>query len=109
MVVAFVQFPTSGASPDEMKERYRSTAPKYQKVAGLIRKYYLLSEDGKHGGGVYLFESREAAEKLFTADWRGFVKQLYGADPAIRYFSSPVVVDNLTGEILGQSQEKSSV
>lgn len=86
---------------DQMRERYRSTAPKYQQVVGLIRKYYLLSEDGQKGGGVYLFESKEAAEKLYTAEWRRYVKELYGAEPVIQYFECPVVVDNNTAQILG--------
>ncbi|MBI4523270.1 MAG: YdhR family protein [Deltaproteobacteria bacterium] len=100
MVVAVVRFPTGGAAPEEMRRRYRSTAPKYQKVAGLIRKYYLLSEHGTHGGGAYLFESKDAAEKLYTAEWRKYIKDFYGAEPEIQYFECPVVVDNVTGKIL---------
>jgi hypothetical protein len=100
MIVAFVQFPKGEATADEMRERYQSTAPKYQKIVGLIRKYYLLSENGQMGGGVYLFESKEAAEKLYTAEWRQYVKELYGAEPAIQYFECPVVVDNPTEKIL---------
>lgn len=61
MIVALVQFPTGDRGFQEMKKRYHSSAPKYQNVAGLIRKYFLLSEDGKNAAGVYLFESREEA------------------------------------------------
>ena len=100
MIVAFVQFPKGEATAEEMRERYRSTAPKYQKVPGLIRKYYLLSEEAQSGGGVYLFDSQEAAEKLYTAEWRQYVKELYGAEPEIRYFECPVVVDNPTETIV---------
>lgn len=100
MIVALVQFPTGAASAEQMRERYRSTAPKYQKVAGLIRKYYVFSEDEKKGGGIYLFESKEAAEKLYTAEWREYVKELYGAEPVIQYLECPVVVDNETAQIL---------
>ncbi len=100
MIVAMVRFPTGGASPQEMKGRYRSTAPKYQRVSGLIRKYYLLSEDGKFGGGVYLFESKESAEKLYSQEWRQYIKDFYGAEPVIEYCDCPVIVDNLSGQIL---------
>jgi hypothetical protein len=65
----------------------------------LIRKYYLVSEDGGTVGGVYLWKSREDAERLYTKDWKNFVKEKYGGEPSILYFHSPVVVDNLTKEI----------
>jgi len=34
---------------------FEASAPLYRDVQGLIRKYYLLSGDGRTGGGVYLF------------------------------------------------------
>ncbi len=100
MIVAVVRFPTGGASPEEMKGRYHSTAPKYQKVSGLTRKYYVLSEDGKSGGGVYLFQSKADAEKLYSQEWRNYIKDFYGAEPVIEYLACPVIVDNLAGQIL---------
>ena len=39
------------------------SAPKYQNLAGLIRKYYIRSEDGRRAGGIYLWELRQAAER----------------------------------------------
>jgi hypothetical protein len=65
MVTAFVQFTIPGTKP---KEVFMSTAPKYQQAPGLIRKYYLLSEDGGTAGGVYLWRSREDAESLYTEE-----------------------------------------
>jgi hypothetical protein len=100
MVTTIVQFKLSApVSREEAKELYAATAPKYQKIDRLIRKYYLLSEDGGMGGGVYLWKSKAHAEKLFTPEWRQFIKQRYGTEPVISYFESPVLVDNLTGEI----------
>ena len=57
MVTAFVQFKLPSAmSQEQAKEVFMSTAPKYQAPPGLIRKYYLLSEDGGTVGGVYLWK-----------------------------------------------------
>ena len=92
-----------GSDADESgksKEVFSSTAPNYQKAQGLIRKYYLLSEEGETAGGVYLWKSKENAERLYTQEWRSFIKEKYGAEPSIIYFHSPVVVDNLTREII---------
>ena len=101
MVTAFVQFRIPAPlSRGQAKDVFLSTAPKYQEIPGLIRKYYLLSEDGGTAGGVYLWRSRENAESLYTQEWKNFVKEKYGAEPVIVYFQTPVIVDNLTKEII---------
>ena len=85
---------------EEARNIFLSTAPKYQGVAGLFRKCYVLSQDGNAAGGIYLRNSRAEAEAMYTESWRVFVRERYGADPSVTYFDSPVVVDNLTHEIL---------
>src|SRR5262249_3299396 len=96
MITTLVQFqPPSPVSLAEATRRFE--APKYQKLPGLIRKYYIRSEDGHIVGGVYLWQKRQAAERLYSAEWRERVEKLYGAKPAITWFDSPVVVDNSTG------------
>jgi hypothetical protein len=85
---------------EEAREIFLSTAPKYRDVAGLVRKVYVLSEDGKTAGGIYLWHSRADADAMYTESWRAFVRGKYGTDPSVTYFDSPVVVDNLTNEIL---------
>jgi len=79
---------------------FASTAPKYREVQGLIRKYYVLSQDGSTAGGVYLWKSREDAERLYTEDWKKSIADRYGAQPSVTYFESPVVVDNAAGQIV---------
>jgi len=101
MITALVQFKLpQPVTRDRAREIFLSTAPKYRDVHGLVRKYYLLSEDGGTAGGVYLWRSREDAERLYTDAWKGFIAEKYGAEPSIRYFASPVIVDNVVGEIL---------
>ena len=85
---------------DEAKAIFQSTAPRYQSQAGLIRKYYVLSEDGMTAGGVYLWQSRRAADALYTDAWKAFVTEKYGAPPQVVYMDCPVVVDNSTQQIL---------
>ncbi len=78
---------------------FEASAPLYRGVEGLIRKHYLLSEDGRIGGGVYLFNSREDAERLYDAAWRAGIRERLGVEPSIEYFESPVIVDNEAGTI----------
>ncbi len=101
MITAIVQFSLPHPlTVDKAKEIFSSTAPKYREIKGLIRKYYLLSQDGQTAGGVYLWHSRQDAEQLYTDEWRRFIMDKYSAEPTVQYFQSPVVVDNLNGEIL---------
>jgi hypothetical protein len=98
MITTLVQFQLpSPISLAEATRRFESSAPKYRNLSGLIRKYYIRSEDGRIAGGIYLWESRAAAERVYDGEWRERVEQLYGAKPAITWFDSPVVVDNLAG------------
>ena len=101
MITTLVQIKLSEPlSLDKAQEVFADTAPKYLKPQGLIRKYYLLSEDGETAGGIYLWESRKAAEELHTDEWEEFIVQKYGTKPSVTYFNSPVIVDNLLGEII---------
>ena len=101
MVTALVQFKLKvPVSTSEAQQLFMGSAPKYLGLSGLIRKYYLLSEDGRTAGGVYLWESRADAEELFNEEWRKFIVDKYGVEPEVVYFHTPVIVDNPLGEIL---------
>jgi Putative mono-oxygenase ydhR len=101
MITAIATFKLPKAiSLREAKAIFESTAPRYRTQKGLIRKYYVLSEDGATAGGIYLWQSREDAAALYTDDWKAFVRSKYGSDPSLVYMESPVIVDNLTEEIL---------
>lgn len=99
VITAIVQFQLP-ADVDSAKaaELFRGSAPKYQALPGLLRKYYIYDKDTHTGGGCYLWESREAAEKFYNAEWRKFITDRYGSAPKLSYFETPVIVDNVTGE-----------
>lgn len=98
MITTIVQFALAEPiSLGEAAKRFRSSVPKYRKMPGLIRKYYIRSEDGCTAGGVYLWDTRAAAEAVYSGEWRTRVAQLYGAEPVISWFDSPVIVDNAAG------------
>jgi hypothetical protein len=100
MITAFVQFPVpKHVTLERARELFSATAPRYREVPGLIRKYYLLAEDGNSVGGVYLWSSRGDAERMYSGEWKSFIKERYGAEPSVTYFESPVIVDNAVGVI----------
>lgn len=101
MITALVQFRLpQPITRDKAKDVFLGSAPKYREVPGLVRKYYVLSQDGATAGGVYLWRSRADAERLYTEEWKGIVRERYGTLPTITYFESPVVVDNQANEIV---------
>ena len=101
MITALVQFKLpKPMTRDEAQQVFSTTAPRYRDLPGLIRKYYVLSEDGGTAGGVYLWQSRNEAEKVYDNDWKKFISDEYGSEPRITYFETPIIVDNLSGEIV---------
>ena len=98
MITAVVPIPVPKAiSSEEAARAFELTAPIYQGLRGLVRKYYLRSEDGRRVGGIYLWETRAAAEAVYNSEWKARVTQLYGSEPEISWFDTPVIVDNQAG------------
>jgi len=94
MITAVVRFKLpQGTSLEAAKALFEKSAPNYKGVPGLVRKYYLFGED-RTGGGVYLWDSREAAERMYSDAWRKMIAERYGAVPEITYYETPVIVDN---------------
>jgi hypothetical protein len=94
MITAVVRFKLpQGTSLEAARALFEKSAPNYKGVPGLVRKYYLFGED-RTGGGVYLWESREAAERMYSDAWRKMIAERYGAAPEIAYYETPVIVDN---------------
>jgi hypothetical protein len=94
MITAIVRFPLPKSTTlQAAKEMFEKSASNYQGAPGLIRKYYLFGED-KVGGGVYLWESREAADRQYSTAWRSMIAERFGTAPDIAYYETPVIVDN---------------
>lgn len=95
MITAIVNFKLPAPiTLAEAETAFYASVPKYENFPGLVRKYYLLSEDGTTAGGVYLWQSRQDAARLYTDEWRKFIHDKYGCEPVVHFFESPVIVDN---------------
>ena len=97
--IVIVQFDLPKRTVEQAIAGGKGSAPTYRGLAekGLIRKDYLNGDAGT--GGVYLWESREAAERVYTAEWKKMIADRYGAEPDIAYFETAVVVDNAIDKI----------
>ncbi|MEL7157051.1 MAG: YdhR family protein [Actinomycetota bacterium] len=101
MITALVHFAVpEPISAETMAELSEANAALYKGFDGLVRKYYVRSPEGTEVGGVYLWESKAAAEECYDDDWRERVTGAYGVEPVITWLETPVVVDNRHDEIV---------
>jgi hypothetical protein len=100
MIVEFVLFKSpTGMNRAEILEDAKRTIPRWRANKELLRKHYLLDEAGSEGGGLYIWPSREAAEKAHDAEWRAGVEKRTGEPPVIRYFDLLMLLDNENGVV----------
>ena len=101
MITSITRFQLPPGIPIEtIKKGYMEVAPHFKQPSGLLRKYFLISEDGKTGGGVYLWNSMEQARTFSEGKLRPMIKDKFQLQPTIEYYDAPVVVDNITSEII---------
>ena len=98
VIATIVTFSHSEATYDRasLEAINRSTAPKYQGLAGLVWKSYWYDDMARENGGIYLWTSREAAEATHDQVHLGRLETLYGVRPTVRWLDVPVFVDNRT-------------
>jgi hypothetical protein len=103
---AIIQFPLPPGAPiDAVKNGFLEVVPFFQGPPGLLRKYFLLSDDGATGGGVYLWSSRQTARDFSEGTIRPMIKERFHVEPSITYFETPVIVDNISSQILSESND----
>lgn len=96
--IVVVQFDLPKRTQEQAIAGGTGSAPIYRGLAGkgLIRKDYLNGEAGT--GGVYLWESRAAAEAWFTEARIAELTQRFGVRPRLTWYDTHVTVDNVRGE-----------
>ena len=65
----------------------------------MIRKNYLIDLDRGIAGGVYLWKEKMYADIWLGAVFRKTVRDNYGEEPTFQLYETPIVVDNITGDI----------
>ena len=100
MVTVVVTFELPpGVEVGKVVDTFRAGTQKWAAKEGLLAKYYLVSEQARSAGGVYVWRSRAAADAVFA---QGFVERItkkYGAAPTVAYFDTPIAIDNRAGTV----------
>lgn len=100
MIVSIVTFKLPRRwTADEAAAVFKTTAPKYLRKPGLVRKHYIVTESGDRAGGIYFWKSKADAQACYTEEWKAMVTAKYGAPPEIVYAAVPVSVDNVLESI----------
>ena len=106
MITAIVKFNLpKNIKRTEIETNMRKIAPNFKAVNGLIRKNFIIDDSNQTAGGVYTWKTLEEANKFYAkgGKWRRSIIDLYGADPEIALFDTPILVDNSSDEIIGSS------
>lgn len=82
----------AGITRPMLEAEFKRAVPVYEKIPGLIRKYFIADAD--QFGGMYLWIDRASAEAWYNSAWRAKAKSLYGSEPDVRWFDVPVQIDN---------------
>ena len=94
MICEIVRFQVrEGATRNDVLSDARSVATRWRQEPDLIRKHFLFDGD-RETIGMYLWKSRDAAEKAHDETWRQRVRDTHGSEPSISYFDTLMIVDN---------------
>ena len=97
-VIVYFRIP-EGMMREEIILKFEQTSLKWRDNQDLIRKNYLIDFDKGIAGGVYLWREKIHAEIWLGAEFRKMVKDNYGEEPSFQFFETPIVVDNIAGDI----------
>ena len=91
-VATLVQIPIPpGITNDLVLSGFADAEETYRKVRGLLRKNFIIGEQGTFGG-VYLWDSMASAQAWFDDEWRQRVNDTYGNPPTVEWFEVPIVL-----------------
>jgi hypothetical protein len=101
MITEYVLFDLPpGITRAEVVAGMREVAPRWRAEAALVRKTFVHDPVANQAGAFYLWTDRAAAERAHDAAWRQRIRDRYGSDPVVRYFDTPLVVDNALGRTI---------
>jgi hypothetical protein len=91
-VVTIVEIPIpAGVGKERVEQGFVTAAPSFQKIPGLLRKYFITSTDGKFGG-IYIWEDEVSAHSWFTQAWRDRIQKEYGQPASLEWFDTPILL-----------------
>src|SRR5215213_9700448 len=93
------------AAPPELSEsairnQFDNVAANHLGVPGLIRKYFGFSDDASSVVGIYLWETKGAADAFDSDEWLAGVTERWRAAPVKQEWIVPVVAESVEGRVV---------
>ena len=90
-----------GTAREAALQMFRDSIPRYMATEGLLRKNVIYQEGV--GGGVYLWESREAAEAAYSDEWKAYMTEKYNHSPKLVFYEAPITMDRQYNTVYDES------
>ena len=91
-VAIIVEIPIpAGVGKERIAQGFAASVPSFQKIPGLLRKYFITSADGKFGG-IYIWRDEASAQSWFTPAWRDRIQKEYGQPASMEWFDTPILL-----------------
>lgn len=98
MIIELVFFDCpEGSTREDTLKLYEKSAALWAKNEDLLDKYYFFDQATLKGGGVYVWKSREAAERWHGEDYQRMIEKIYGARPRIQILDALIHVTPTKG------------
>jgi hypothetical protein len=99
MMTAVVQINFNIDEPAAYREAALAAVPKFTDMEGLLWKVWLIDEERKEGGGIYLFATRELAEAVASDIVADLERRIPGTQ--VKVFDDFQEASALTGAAFG--------
>ena len=83
-----------------IRDLFAGVAGNYLGVPGLIRKYFGFTEDATQVIGIYLWETKTAADAFYSDEWMAGVTERWGAAPIKQEWLVPVVAESAANRVV---------
>ena len=91
-VATIVEIPIpAGIGKEKVVEGFAASVSTFQRVPGLLRKYFITTPQGKFGG-IYLWKDETSAKAWFTEAWSDRVKREYAQAATVEWFDTPILL-----------------
>ena len=99
MIIAIVRYKLlPSIDYNDCLAHFTKIAPGFREAKGLISKHFFWGENGI-AGGVYQWETLEAAKAFYNGPWLSGIVERYRMTPEIEYFNLLAQTDNTTGKV----------
>jgi hypothetical protein len=83
-----------------IREQFENVVGNYLGVPSLIRKYFGFNDDATSVVGIYLWETKGAADAFYSDEWLSGVTERWGAAPVKQEWIVPVVAESVEGRVV---------